>query len=371
MCVTPGEMCTGIDGGVDATDGRVAACGDGIHDHGEVCYGTPITVTASAAAHDAKLADLDGDGDLDLVYLTASGFVYHTYDAGAFGAAADGPSVSALRMLALNVDTDAQAELINASADIELWNYQGPTTSYARTGQYTPALGQNTVAVATGLVNGTRPNVLVLTTSEVNVLTIDAAGALAFFAGETALTDPRDLAAGRIDGDTLADIVIARGAGITLHRATAAGLAAEVALPVTGLVTGVALGDLDNDARLDVVFTKVGASSGTIGAMRSTGAAMFAAPTLSADISDLAPAIETGAIDGDNLTDVVAISTNPKAVLVALGRSDGTLADAVSIAIAVTPTYLFVGGDVNGDAIADIVVTDPASSTIVILPSDP
>ncbi|HEY5928337.1 MAG TPA: hypothetical protein VIV11_41900 [Kofleriaceae bacterium] len=369
VCVAPGEMCMSIDGGVDANDGRTGACGDGIRDPGEVCYGTPITVMTSGGPHDGQLADIDGDGDLDLVYVIAGQYVFHVLAGGIFSAAQNGPTVNATRMLALDVDGDAHAELINGAANVELWNHAD--TSFTRTGVFALTAGQDTVALATGLIAGTTPNVLALGTSELWVLTIDASGALAFFAVRVSITDPRDLAAGRLDADPLDDIVIAHGAGIDLHTANASGLATEVPLPVSGLVTGVAVADTDNDANLDVVFTQVTGTSGEIGVMRAMGGGAFASPTLSSDVPGLSGAIDTGTVDGDNLADIVAISTNPKAVLIALGRTDGTLAAPVEIALNATPSYLHAGNDFNGDNVSDIVVTDLAGQRIVILPSNP
>jgi tellurite resistance protein len=55
----------------------------------------------------------------------------------------------------------------------------------------------------------------------------------------------------------------------------------------------------------------------------------------------------------------------------ALGKSDGTLADPVEIPIAAPATYVHANADFNGDGMPDIVVTDPTSQNVIVLPSNP
>jgi hypothetical protein len=348
----------------------VAVCGDGFHDPGEICYGTPIGITASDVTYDGQLADVDGDGDLDVVYLIGDQYVYHPLDSGSFGAARNGPTVFSTRMLAVNLDTDPHAELIDgASTTIELWNFDlAATTLYTRTGLQTYMTGQATVDIAVGNISGAQPNVVALQTSAVTVYNVDPTnGMLSYFAALGSITGAQAVAVGRIDADTLDDVMIARMTGITYHRSTSTGPAPEIALPVTQTPTGIAIGDTDGDGNNDVVYTT---GPDVLGVMHSQGAGAFQSPTTT-QVSNLQRPVTTANIDGDGRADVVALKQLANAIVIALGKADGTLTTPVEIPIAVPATYVHADADFNGDGMPDIVVTDVNSQTVLVLPSNP
>jgi len=367
MCVAPGETCGTGDGGTDTGDSRVAACGDGFHDPGEVCYGTPIQIIGTDVTYDGQLADVDGDGDLDLIYLIGDQYVYHLYDQGMLGGARNGPTVFATHMVAFNTDGDPHAELINASTTVELWDFNPAASAYSRISNITMPAGQDTVDLVVGSINNQRPGVLVLSTSELQVYGVDGSGGLVSVAAQGNVTGANAVAIGPIDGDMFDDVVTAQMTGIMYRRSTGTTLAAEIALAVPGTVTGVALGDTDGDGKNDVVYT---AAPDRLGVIHSQGAGAFATPTTQ-QVGNVQRKVVAAKIDGDMRADAIALKSGPNAVLVALGKSDGTLAAPIEIPIAVPATYVHADADFNGDSVPDIVVTDFNSQTILILPSNP
>ena len=352
----------------------MAVCGDGIHAPGEICYGAAISINAGSTAADAQLADMDGDGDLDLVYLLADQYVYHPLDQGSFGTARNGPSVVASHMVALDLDADPHAELVNADATLELWNFDlSSATGYTRTGEQTFTMPNVAVDLTTASFDGQqRPNIVVLESAELAVFAVDAAGALSTVTSQGNITGAEAVAAGKLDADSLDDIVVARASGATLHVSQGNAFATESPLPVTGPLQGIAVGDVDGDMKTDVLVLRRTSTSGTVGVMRAQdGAGMFATPATTADIASLQKPLAAARIDGDMLVDAVAIKLSPKAVVIALGRADGTLGDPVELPIAAAASYVHANADFNGDSVPDIVVTDPASHTVLVLPSDP
>ena len=84
-------------------EGGTPACGDGIRQPGEVCYRTPFTIVATDAAYSAQFADMDSDGDLDVVFLISDQIQTHINANGVFsasaiaGATAFGPNMGSRR----------------------------------------------------------------------------------------------------------------------------------------------------------------------------------------------------------------------------------------------------------------------------------
>ena len=106
--------------------------------------------------------------------------------------------------------------------------------------------------------------------------------------------------------------------------------------------------------------------------MIATGTGGFLAPS-SVPVDSIGQMIDTADIDGDGLTDVITVrkQSSGSAVIIALGRADGTLAPPVALAIPLTPDYLHADADYNGDGVNDIVVTDIHRKMITILTSTP
>jgi hypothetical protein len=356
-------------------DAFVARCGDGARSPGEVCYDTAITRLGSDVTMDGHLADVDGDGDKDLIYLIGDQFKFHIQDNGLFSETAlDGPTTFALHAVTADLGGDAAVELISAGDGVagapgEILVFQRAGTGYNVTG----ALNVNVPARAVELApvtGGARPNLVALYQSSVIVATFDQNLRLTQNSG-TSLLNGRDLAVGAIDEDALADVVVAAPNGVLLFRGTANGLGAVTNTPQNGATDGVAICDLDNDGKNDIVFTIAG-TAGQIGVMKSVGGGAFAAARV-INVGDLGKHVECTDVDGDGRADVIAsrIATGTNAVLVALAAADGTLGTPMPLPIAIAPDYLNATVDFNGDGVPDIVTTNINTQTIAILPSKP
>src|SRR5581483_1218716 len=129
-----------------------------------------------------------------------------------------------------------------------------------------------------------------------------------------------------------------------------------VTTPITGAGVPVALavGDLDGDHRLDLVYANTAAGSGgnPIGVALNRGGGAFAGSTFLAQ-----PGAPTSVmavdVDGDQKLDVVATSAGIGEYY--LGRGDGTFGGAISFAVA-NAGYA-VAAELDGDTLRDVAYT--------------
>jgi hypothetical protein len=366
LCVAPGETCGGDDGPPPPP-----LCGDHIRAAGEVCYGNPMIFDGGDVTYDAQLADMDGDGLLDLVYLIGDQYKYQTQSGGVISATAqNGPTVFATYMRALNLNASPQAELFDAGMmNITDWLQPSPGSfTMVGTLSVTPPADPLGTAVA-HITSDANPCIAVISTMTLSVFCFG--GGLVpsqFYA--VALTTGHDVAAGPLDDDALADVVTATTTGIKFHRALVTGLAPATTTSVTTNVDGIAVGDVNADGKVDVVYSVIGAT-GQLGVMRSLGGGAFGLPA-TLDVPNLAAPIESADIDGDGHADVIGIRNGvTHAVVVSLAQADGTLSMPIEIPISVAASYLHVDADLNGDGVPEIVVTDPNTQTMIVLSSNP
>ena len=356
-------------GDAPTADAAPAVCGDGTRAPGEACYGTPILFSASDVTFDAHLADQDGDGDLDLVYLIGDEYKFHIQSQGQFAPVhINGPTTFSRFAVSIDLGGTSRLELVDAGDQgLSTWGVGPGMNGYVALGQTTQTgtVAAMTVANVTG---GATPNVIALYGNQIVVGSYDAALRMTSINGSSP-QGARHLTAGRLDSDALADIVVATSAGVLAYRGGALNQTVQTARQAA--TDRVAIGDVDNDGVPDIVFAAAGAN-GQLGVMRGAGGAAFLAPT-TINVPNLAPVIAIADIDGDGRADVLGARTvaGSNAVLIALGQADGTLATPIEVPIAAVVNYLRVDGDFNGDGVPDLVATDSNAQVVTIFPSRP
>lgn len=337
-------------------------CNDGVRAAGEVCFGA-IVITHTATVIDAQLADADDDGDLDLGYVLGDKLALQLQTAGTFGTAITSTMQPSAFLVVRDFTGDRKADFVavGPGGPTSLVTFKGDGLG----GEQTVYVAQN-AGVSHGLamanIDGIGPDELVefddakvqiwaLGTDEdlSNPISIDSVGLTAG-------------AAGKVDDDALADVVIALPSGVYLRRGTAVGLGPAEPVGIMDAVTALAIGDVDGDGKPDVVY----ALHGTVGVMRGDGRGGFtAAPTRS--IPGAGELLQLADIDGDGRADV--ISSNGAMLEIALGQADGSLGDPHEIPLTGKPDFIHADMDYNGDHAPDIVIT--SGMTITILASQP
>ncbi len=302
---------------------------------GELLEPEPI---AAAPTGGFCLADLDGDGRLDLADVDGRVLLQDPAAPGRFLAPASlpGPSVRAAGLAAGDVDGDGHVDLVLAPvSDTRLLVYRGDP---ARPGAFLPPL-ESAALWTGGLPAGAsldlvdvdgdgRLDVLVRRTGSVRSLTV--------------LQDPTT--AGRFVGPAVAE-----------------GDALLAYLDVTG------------DGRLDRVRLEVSKAVLTLTPAGTT----LAPPAPLAGTGDAPAFLELVDLDGDGLLDVVSTDADGS---ITFHQSDptrpgahlpGVLLALVTIGPSVTPPRLTAVGDVDGDGLPDLVVLDPGRDAVQVLLQTP
>jgi hypothetical protein len=173
------------------------------------------------------------------------------------------------------------------------------------------------------------------------------------------------IAIGDVDNDGRLDLVSVKGAIYLLPGKGDGTFGSPRLTPLPGGLApaNVTLADLNGDGMEDVI-TSNGYNSGAIGVWLSKGDGTFQSQVTYAAGSE-PRMVATGDFNGDGKVDLVAANgygnTN---VSVFIGNGDGTFQAAVNYTVATSPLWIGVG-DFNGDEKLDLAVTSYSNLTIL------
>lgn len=192
---------------------------------------------------------------------------------------------------------------------------------------------------------------------------------------------PYVLLSGDLDGDGDLDLAVGNELASTVsvfrNVGTSSGVFEPLAAPTdTGFPTGEyptggAIGDFDRDGIADVITADYHGNSVTI--LRGTGTGSAYTLTAGASYPTVAGAetsnLAVGDLDGDAILDVIATNPSASSVSVFVGRPDGTLAPATDVVLdaGLAAPYSVAIGDFDGDDVADAAVADIRSPRVLIL----
>ncbi|KNC54559.1 uncharacterized protein AMSG_10409 [Thecamonas trahens ATCC 50062] len=325
---------------VTASPGELGVAWRANIDGDAVAWSSPRSVAPSPpGTHALALADLDADGDLDLVLgssepgAAALGYALNVDGVGGFApVVALAWSANATGGLAL-ADYD-----LDGDVDIAVFDSSGTTL---------------VVLLNRGGDDGFGPE-----------LAVDTTG-----------SDIAALVAADLNNDALPDLVAAHaGAGAVLWYAASngAGLAFVAAAVVANTdvagASALAIGDVDGNGALDVI---VGATTDTtIAWYANAGNGAFAlGATVDAGASDVA-VLATADLDADGELDIVAGRggvVNTMAMYANTGNGTSFAAASVLVAGVTQPTAVLVA-DIDGDGDRDLVYTSAGADLVAWLP---
>lgn len=302
--------------GVGGSGGAEGAPGGQI-----VSFGAPTGYPSGGPPYRLALADLDGDGRLDILATTGT--------------------------------TDGTEMLEGVSV---LLNQGGGTFTAPRVYEMSAVLTSN---IAAGDLNGDgKPDVVVTVGHEkpasfADVLLNNGDGTLAAPIHNDLPSSAGDVALADLDGDGDRDLVALTGGGVTVLSNRGDGtFAPAVTYPAGIEPTALAVGDLDGDAKPDVAVVNYGGET-PLSVFLNTGAGKLAPPVGYAAEGFLT-SVEMGDLDGDGHRDLLVLDSSSR-LAGFMNQGDGTFAPAVSYAGADT-INAFAVGDVTGDGLADVVV---------------
>ncbi len=336
--------------------------------------GTPLPVGDSPTA--VATADLDGDGQLDLVAVNQNSdtvSVLRNLGGGTFAPQvtyAVGSLPSSVAAADFDADGDVDIAVANGmSQTISVLLNQGAGTFVAGTPLATSGMPRH---VTSADVSGDgRPDLVVADYSTAQVSIFPGLGLGAF--GPQALypVDVRPFwsAAADLDGDGDVDLAVANNQSRTLSILLNQGggtFAPAASIPLSNEPSSVATGDLDGDGAIDLVVTSADFITGsqTLSVFVNHGNATFA-PAVVYPTASGPHSARCADLNGDGSLDVVAASYGSTAV-VRLNLGGGALGPQTQFAVGGSAFALDVG-DLDGDGRIDLAVASTSIDRVVPL----
>jgi FG-GAP-like repeat len=330
---------------------------------------TAVQTFGAADSYDMALGDLDGDGDLDLALaISGANTIWFNDGSGFLSDSGQTLGNSDSRAIALvDVDCDGDLDILvgNGSGQANrIWTNSGVGT-FSDSGQ---ALGSSsTLALAVGDLDGDGDLDLVGgNDAAANQIWLNTSGS--FSAGSTAtITQTRDLALGDLDGDGDLDLFVAAVGQNEVLMGDGAGNFAPAAQYLGNNTTrGVSLLDLDGDGDLDAVTAKYLDSERY---WINDGGGIFTEDPRRGSADDSTDVL-CGRVDGDADLDLVVINElhQHRTYLASLAGGQPAAAYADSGAgMGLWRSGVPTAGDVDGDGDQDVLLSDRAGATQVLL----
>lgn len=372
---TSSDGGTSEDGSSSSGGETPAVCGDGVVAPGELCFDDITLVDGPDVMYSGRLADLDGDGDRDVVYLIGDGVLIHQgVGDGTFGPGLGGGDIVAIAAEIGDVDGDGHTDLVGVNEyDLTMSIKRGDGNGGFDPYGETTLFHEPSHVLVTQLDRDAGDEIIVGTALGVEVFRSD---------GDTTpqpgygfgLGGPiHAMGLGEFDGDGDTDLVYVYEAygeqrlNVRLGGGDG-GFGSAITIDAAGdLPRGVAGGDLDGDGHGDLVYVDVDLAQ--VFVQRGNGAGGFADPVGFATDEDPRHTLVLD-LTADAVPDVVVGHEQGQSLWVYAGTGDGGLQAPLQIPLA-GPVYSLAAGLANDDAIPDLVATDGNAQRISIVLSNP
>jgi len=330
---------------------------------------------AVAAAQYVEMADLNGDGKVDLVTSDYGGSVAVLLNNGdgSFAPSANYAASMGTSDLAVgDVNGDGKADIVSVTsmgvgaASVLLNNGDGTFAPQA-----TYAANPYSYGVALGDLNGDGLNDIFTASQgdgKVAVLLNNGDGTFAPSVDLGSQSSLYSIVVADLNGDGKIDVAAASNGGqvgVMLNNGDGT-FAPRVNYTTPAANIAIAAADLNGDGKVDLV---TGNQLGSVSVLLNNGDGTF----VSQDYT-LAGSHRTVALvdmNGDGKTDIVTSAYNsPSNVSVLLNNGDGTFAASLDYPVS-DQAFGVAAGDVNGDGLADIVTTFAMSGGYAVLEQQP
>ena len=345
---------------------------------GGATFGKPIVYAPefSVPIDDLDLADADGDGDLDLVYLAGCATVRLNGGDGTFGDQICSTGLGGVAQTVADFDGDGVADIAvgDASGGHILVGRGDGNGHFTVTAQYAN-IGRQVNAIASGDFTGDGVIDLVASadayfSTPTRVMTLLVGNGDATFVRRSSWATGGDgLTPIDLDEDGHLDVVSAGfdGKAISATRNEGKGTfrAPRVyAAASQGLGTITRTADVNGDGRLDVIAAT---KDGLVNVFLQKKDGSLQVPPIASAGSGSIQSLALGDVNNDGKVDLVAGSFSSDNIFVMLGKGDGKFAQPKNYNNGSGAAVLGVAvGDVNGDGILDIVSNTPAALSVLL-----
>ncbi|HUB23845.1 MAG TPA: FG-GAP-like repeat-containing protein, partial [Tepidisphaeraceae bacterium] len=181
---------------------------------------------------------------------------------------------------------------------------------------------------------------------------------------------PSGLAIGDVNGDGIPDVVVANYGSDDVTVLTSSGLGLSIAgnFPAGNGPVSVAIGQLPGSPYASIAVAD-GSGGAAVAVLAGNGTGQFYSPDIYSLPGNRAGQIAIGDLSGDGLPDLAVVSGNAGAsysVNIVSFQSNGAFASATNYSLAGNAQSLVLA-DMNQDGKPDIVIHNPAGSTVTIL----
>jgi len=348
-------------------------CGDGVPVPGELCWEDTTVLMANDAPYSARLGDVSGTSDVDVVHLLPDQLVIRVGDGeGDFSRAIFDASVTAehLELADFDGDDDLDVVILEVGGPLRLLLGSG---AGAFTSSDQVVVGADPSAMAVGDLDGDgAPDVVVGTAASGLLFVVHGGGGTLSPLPAVALgAEVHGLALADFDGDDELDIAIAvqggrNGVLVSLGEGGGLGLPQLSPGQASG-VRAIATGDFDGDAQPDIAYVSDAPSS--IGVLLGDGSGGFA-DELSADTGPSPSVVLAEDLSGNGRDELLVAHEGEAMLRIYFIEPGGALTEAGQLLLPAAASALDTG-DVNGDAVPDIAATSTAAEIITLLVSTP
>jgi hypothetical protein len=267
--------------------------------------------------------DFNGDGKLDLVALNSVSKEWGTQLATGIDQWSAAPTVFSNGGPAVVGDFDRDGKLDVVVPEGGTMNWLAGKGDGTLTAPVVSSVGGYAGAIITADLNHDGIPDLAMTDylhDSTNVALGNGDGTFATATQYPVATEPQDLVAADVDGDGTLDLVVAnRNAVVDILKGVGDGtFDAATTTPVAGMPSSVAAGDFDGDGKIDLVVANE--STTAISFLKGNGDTTFQ-PEATLDVRSAQFAIRATDLDGDGALDIVA---RAQGIVVLRGRGDGT-----------------------------------------------
>jgi hypothetical protein len=326
----------------------------------------------------AALANLDGDGNLDLVTanVTSNNVSVLLGDGtGSFAPQANSPfpvgaSPHSVAIGDLSGDGTFDLAVANRNNNNVSVLLGDGTGSFAPQANSPFPVGAAPESVATGDLDGDGNLDLAVANrnnNNVSVLLGDGTGTVGLPTNLQVGTGPRSVAIGDLDGNAKLDLAIANFTSNTVSVFLASENFVRTDFPVGAAPASVATGDLDGDGNLDLAVAN--RINNNVSVLLGDGTGSFAPQANSPFQVGASPrSVAIGDLNGDGNLDLVTAnaSSNNVSVLVADGMGGFARTD---FPVGAAPASVAIG-DLNGDGNLDLAVANTNDNNVSVLVAD-
>jgi hypothetical protein len=371
-----GEMSRAIstadldgDGDLDVVITNHASINVTVHKNVSGSFQLPPVVATGFQSNRSTVGDLDNDGDLDVVCADTQIYRLINDGNGVLSAIAGGTSAGGIYQSPelARIDADVYPDLVAIRGQLQWLRNAGD-------GSFLPA---TTITVGSGLkqlktvdIDGDGLIDIVLTAQagfgQPNLYALRNLGGGTFAAPvpstNTSVTSSAQLECADFNGDGRADVITAQGSALGLWLGDGSGaftLNAQLSLGSLGGASYLASGDLDGDGDIDVVAASISGPSGpSITVLRNNGAGLFGAPTTYISLFSLQFSGCTGVTlldcDHDGDLDIAAGSYGGNSVALFENRGDATFLPEARYGVNGAVTGI-AAADLDGDGSDDVI----------------